>query len=135
MMPAPSITLDLPPGDGVIRTGVGHHRTVPPPDPSTSRIESAFGWCFRNRRTGQITIAQFPNLALTLFLASVATGWLVAEGTAHRVVEWIGVAALGWWAIDELIRGVNPWRRLLGAGGVVLTIVGVARLLSAGSGS
>jgi hypothetical protein len=22
--------------------------------------------------------------------------------------------ALGWWAVDEVLRGVNPWRRLLG---------------------
>ena len=30
-----------------------------------------------------------------------------------------GSAALGWWAIDEVARGVNPWRRILGASGVV----------------
>jgi hypothetical protein len=112
---------------------VGHHRTVPPPDPSTNRVESAFDWCFRSRETGQVTIAQFPNIALGIFLASVVAGWLVPQGTtAHRIVEWIGVAALGWWAADELIRGVNPWRRLLGVSGLVLTVGGVVRLLSAG---
>jgi len=24
--------------------------------------------------------------------------------------------ALAWWAVDEVVRGVNPWRRCLGAG-------------------
>lgn len=106
---------------------------MPPPDRPSSRAGSAFDWCFRNRRTGQITIAQFPNLALGLFLASVVAGWLIPDGTtAHRVVEWVGVGALGWWAADELLRGVNPWRRALGAGGLVLAIGGVVRLLSTG---
>jgi hypothetical protein len=26
-----------------------------------------------------------------------------------------------WWAVDEIVRGVNPWRRILGA--VVLAFV------------
>jgi len=26
----------------------------------------------------------------------------------------LAAGALIWWAVDELIRGVNPWRRLLG---------------------
>jgi len=26
----------------------------------------------------------------------------------------LATAGLVWWAIDELFRGVNPWRRLLG---------------------
>jgi len=104
---------------------------VPTPDPPTRRAEAAFDWCFRNRDTGQITVAQFPNLALGLFLASVVAGWVVPEGsTAHLVIEWVGVAALGWWALDELLRGVNPWRRLLGAGGTLLAIAGVVRLVT-----
>ena len=110
---------------------MGHHQAVPPPDRAPTAAESAFDWCFRSRETGRITIAQFPNVALGLFLASVVAGWLVPEATtAHRVVEWVGVAALGWWALDELIRGVNPWRRVLGVGGVVLTVAGIVRLLT-----
>ena len=36
-------------------------------------------------------------------------------------------AALGWWATDELVRGVNPFRRILGAvvlGSAVASLVG-----------
>ena len=73
-------------------------------------------WLFRNRQTGQITIAQLPNAALWVFLIATALRTLIDPagwpGTALRVVA---TAALVWWAGDEILRGVNPWRRLLGA--------------------
>jgi len=76
-------------------------------------------WAFRDRRTGRIVIAQWPNAALLVWIAAgvvravvdPAGGW----GTALQVVATL---ALGWWAVDEIVRGVNPWRRLLG--GIVL---------------
>jgi hypothetical protein len=34
---------------------------------------------------------------------------------AHDVLRWLAFAALGWWGLDELVRGVNPFRRILGA--------------------
>jgi hypothetical protein len=84
-------------------------------------------WLFRNRQTGRITIGQFPNAPLWLFLIAGAlrslidpAGW---PGTALRVTA---TTALLWWATDELLRGVNPWRRLLG--GAVLAAQ-IARLV------
>ena len=72
-------------------------------------------WLFRNRQTGRITIAQLPNAPLWLFLiaATVRTvfdpaGW---PDTALRVAATTGLI---WWAADEILRGVNPWRRFLG---------------------
>ena len=91
---------------------------------------SPFDWLFRNRRTNEITIAQFPNVALWIFFAAVALRWVFArDGTPYRVVSWIGVAALAWWAVDEVVRGVNPWRRLLGLGGCVFAVARVVSLL------
>jgi hypothetical protein len=85
---------------------------------------------FRNRHTGLITIGQFPNVALWVFLAAVALRWVVARGTGFRtVVDWIGSLALVWWALDEVFRGVNPWRRLLGAGASVVAIAAIATML------
>lgn len=76
-----------------------------------------FDWCFRNRVTGAITIGQWPNAALWIVLAVATVEWVLAPtghlGTAMRVV---GTAALAYWAAGELLRGVNPWRRALGAG-------------------
>lgn len=72
-------------------------------------------WFFRNRHTGQITIAQFPNVPLGLFLAGTAVDRLFEPtGTVGAAVRFVGAAALIWWALDELFRGVNPWRRCLG---------------------
>ena len=63
-------------------------------------------------------MAQRPNLALWIFLGSVALRWVVGtDGVARAIVDGVGVASLGWWAVDEVLRGVNPWRRLLGLGG------------------
>lgn len=88
-------------------------------DPSP--IRRGADWLFRDRRTGAYVVAQFPNPPLWIFVASVVGRWLVDEGsTPHDVLRGIGLAALAWWAADELVRGVNPWRRLLGVGGLVL---------------
>ena len=93
-------------------------------------MRSSFDWLFRSRNTGRITIAQMPNVALWIFFATVVLRRIVATGTSPRtVVDWIGVAALGWWALDEVIRGVNPWRRLLGLGGCAFTVAGIVGLL------
>jgi hypothetical protein len=73
-------------------------------------------WLFRNRTTGQITVGQFPNLALGLFLAATVAGWVTGpSGRFSGALGAIGAGALLWWAADEVLRGVNPWRRLLGA--------------------
>jgi hypothetical protein len=73
-------------------------------------------WLFRNRQTGGITIGQFPNLALGLFLAASVARWaLGSTGAAGTALGVVAGGALVWWAVDEVLRGVNPWRRLLGA--------------------
>lgn len=86
---------------------------------STNALGSAFDWMFRSRETGRITIAQLPNPPLGIFLGSVVLRWVVPAGPARVAVNWVGALALAWWAIDEIVRGVNPWRRLLGAAGLV----------------
>ena len=54
----------------------------------------------------------------------------MTNGTAPRtVIDWIAVLALAWWAGDEVIRGVNPWRRFLGLAGCAFVITGVIALL------
>ena len=73
-------------------------------------------WLFRSRETGRITIAQAPNLPLWIFLGAAALRLMLdPEGTAGRTVDVVATGALFWWAADEIVRGVNPWRRFLGA--------------------
>jgi hypothetical protein len=88
-------------------------------------------WLFRSRITGQITIAQFPNAPLWIFFGTVALRRFLSTGTASRtVVNWTSAVALTWWAFDELLRGVNPWRRALGFTGCVFALTSLRSLVN-----
>ena len=73
-------------------------------------------WAFRDRHTGRIVIGQWPNLWLWIFVAAslveMAVGTVTPVGITARVVAMVFLVI---WASDELLRGVNPWRRGLGA--------------------
>jgi hypothetical protein len=80
-------------------------------------------WFFRNRETGAITIGQMPNTPLWIFIVGTALLW--AWRPAGRIgvnLECLVKASLVVWAIDELVRGVNPWRRCLGAAVLVYEV-------------
>jgi uncharacterized membrane protein len=72
-------------------------------------------WFFSDRKTGKVTIAQAPNLVLWIVIAAAALRWLRspadAYGTALTIIVRGGLLV---WAVDEIFRGVNPWRRCLG---------------------
>jgi hypothetical protein len=83
-------------------------------------------WLFRNRRTGEITVAQRPNAPLAIWLVATIVGLAFDPtggfGTALTIV---GRGALIVWAADELLRGVNPFRRILGAVVLAATIASI----------
>jgi hypothetical protein len=86
---------------------------------SPARKLTSKDWWFRDRSTGEIVVAQFPNAPLWIFLAAVVVRAFATDGTTlDTAAAWTGTGALAWWSLDELIRGVNPWRRALGAGGL-----------------
>jgi hypothetical protein len=86
----------------------------------------AVDWFLRDRRTGRIVIAQWPNVALGVWLAATAVGALLdPDGRWGAGVRLVARLALGWWSVDEIVRGVNPWRRVLGAivlGGLLVSL-------------
>jgi hypothetical protein len=85
-----------------------------PDDPGVLRRTAE--WAFRNRRTGAITVAQWPNIPLAVFLAlTIALRLAHPAGTIGNAGRIIAGVALAVWALDEVIRGVNPFRRILGA--------------------
>jgi hypothetical protein len=88
-----------------------------------TRNRSVIHWIFRDRQTGRTVIAQRPNILLLTWLVATAVSWFL-HGIAHTVVSSVGTIALVIWAVDEIVRGVNPWRRTLGA--VVLVALLVA---------
>lgn len=73
-------------------------------------------WWFENRKTGEITVAQFPNWPLFAIAAGWLVGRLAPDGSTLQDGSGLAVTGLWlYWGGDELVRGVNPWRRLLGA--------------------
>ena len=95
--------------------------TIIDPEP-TPRAKPAgpVRWCFEDRSSGRIVVAQAPNLPLWLFLAALLIEIVVhPTGKVGLAVTLAKVAGLTIWALDEIIRGVNPWRRALGVGALV----------------
>ncbi len=98
--------------------------------PESARNITSKDWWFRDRSTGEIVIAQFPNPPLWIFLAAVVVRAFAGDDTTlDTAAGWTGTAALTWWAVDEIVRGVNPWRRVLGLGGLTFVAVRVVDLL------
>ena len=73
-------------------------------------------WFFRNRQTGAITVTQAPNLVLWIVIVALAVRWIwPTSGTLSIACSVVVTSGLVVWAVDEIVRGVNPWRRCLGA--------------------
>ena len=91
--------------------------------PTTFTSSPVIDWAFRNRETGEITIGQPPNT-----YAKVAGGlWLArkvwrGKGTLAQVLMVAETGALALLGADELVRGVNPWRRFIGATTLTLCV-------------
>lgn len=97
---------------------MGHWGIDPPDTPPTERAlrPGSPAWWFTSRATGRITVAQFPNVPLLVFLGAVVAGRLLDHHhQISRVCADVATGAIVLWALDEILRGVNPWRRLLGA--------------------
>jgi hypothetical protein len=94
---------------------------APATGPSTFTSSPVVDWWFRNRETGEITIGQPPNT----YAKAVGALWLARKvwrrtGTVAQVLLVAETGALALLGADELVRGVNPWRRLIGASTLTL---------------
>jgi hypothetical protein len=60
-------------------------------------------------------LGELPNWPLAVWLLTSVMMWLGhPQGLVHAVLVVLASAALARWAGDEALRGVNPFRRLLG---------------------
>lgn len=72
-------------------------------------------WWFENRETHGITVAQVPNWPLIAIALGWAVQWVADDGSVVHDMAAVAVTGLWfYWGVDELLRGVNPWRRALG---------------------
>ena len=77
-------------------------------------------WGLEDRKTGKLVVAQRPNLLLALAIAGLLLTRLLPSSLLAVVLAktlWLA------WSGDELLRGVNPWRRALGLTVAVFTLL------------
>lgn len=86
-------------------------------DTVSARLTSA-SWWFRSS-DGRLTLWQLPNAALGVWLVTLVLGRFDLSSPHATAVDGIRRGALLVWALDEVVRGASPFRRVLGA--VVLT--------------
>ena len=97
-------------------------------DDAPDRLPGPLEWLLRDRVSGGITIAQFPNPALWTWLVATVLGLRWSPTVVGvDVLAVLSTGALLVWAADEVLRGVNPFRRLLGAGVLVVVVLGLLR--------
>jgi hypothetical protein len=91
------------------------------------RMRRAANWSFCSRDSGRVAIVQWPNISLAIvIMCDLARALLHTRGGLDEVLHWTGSAALVWWSLDEIIRGVNPFRRALGVVVLVRLIIRIA---------
>jgi hypothetical protein len=108
-----------------LTAGLGQKCAVLDEFVSTER-RNVLSWLFEDRRTGRIVVAQWPNIPLRVWIVTSAVNWLVDPGGRWgSALSVTGTVALAVWAADEIVRGVNPGRRVLGAAVLGSVVVGV----------
>lgn len=91
-------------------------------------MRKILNWFFRNRETGAITIAQSPNLVLWIVIVAVLLRWMwPSSGQVSGALTVVVKGGLLVWAADEIVRGVNPWRRSLGTAVAVYELTTLLR--------
>jgi len=90
-------------------------------------------WLAYKRLTGlsfprRFPIVQFPNLPLIVAVLAGTAGKFL-NGSAHSYAVSVSYIAMTIWAYEELVHGVNWFRRLLGLAYVILLVVYVAGAL------
>jgi hypothetical protein len=89
---------------------------------------SAVSRFFRNPRTGDVVVAQMPNMPLWVFLAATAVRVLFRpDGSVGTLVSIVGTAGLVVWTGLEIARGDSPFRRVLGVVVLLATVAGLVR--------
>ena len=63
--------------------------------------------------SGKLVLFQAPNAAIWVFIGATLLR-LSPYDARDAELRWIGSGALMVWALDELVRGATPFRRLLG---------------------
>lgn len=89
--------------------------TTPPHDGAERPARGTPRWWFRDPTTGRTVLGQAPNPAILVWVAAGLVRLLDVLPDREQELRGVGTGALVVWALDELVRGATPFRRLLGA--------------------
>ena len=94
-----------------------------PPTSSRPRRPQRSLWnkIWRDRR-GQVVIWQTPNVWLIVWVVLTIISLFSSSHTTQKDFWWLSAAVLGIWALLEIFRGVNYFRRALGLFILFITI-------------
>lgn len=74
------------------------------------------------------TVGHFPNPPLIAALLGLVASWILSSGsTGYALARAVFYTGLAVWAWLELSDGVNGFRRVLGAGGLLFVLVSLTR--------
>jgi hypothetical protein len=79
-----------------------------------------FSHKFWEDKNGNIVVVQKPGLPIIVFIVAAIIYVLFQNGGFGKFFGWVAVAALVVWALLEIFRGVNYFRRLLGVAVLLL---------------
>lgn len=65
-------------------------------------------------KDGHVVIWQQPNLPLWAWIISTVLTKLFKQGRPHQLFMWVAFGALVIWALLEIFKGSNYFRRLVG---------------------
>lgn len=77
-------------------------------------------WLFRDE-DDEVVLTQLPNWQLTGAITAWLLQFVISDGTFHDTMRVIFTVLMVFWAYEEIVNGVNGFRRILGA--IVLAII------------
>lgn len=78
---------------------------------------------FWKDKNGDLVVWRRPNLPIIVFVVAAIVYALFQNDAFGKFFGWVAIIALVIWAIIEIFRGANYFRRLLGASVLLLIIV------------
>lgn len=94
---------------------------------SQNRSRSVWDKIWKDK-DGNIVIMQMPNIWLWAWIVLLVVSVFINRGRLLNVIHWAGSASLGVWAILELLKGANYFRKALGLVVLLATIAGFLKL-------
>jgi hypothetical protein len=91
-----------------------------------AKSDSLWDKIWRDRR-GHVVVWQTPNASL-IGWAVLTMISLFLNGTAANIFVWLGMASIVIWSLLEMTKGVNYFRRILGAVVMLLVILSVVHI-------